>query len=142
MPEDNENKKKFIKIPIEKQEKIRIQTGGRGGPHLQISKQDFLNKITKAVSLGSIRLKAQSKTYFLLDLHENYYSDNVKNTLKKLNLNIETIFEPKKIFVSGDTNQLQDSNVNSLPQYVFKTIKNIDMLESSNRIGSNLRKLM
>lgn len=142
MPEDNENKKRFIKIPKKDKEKIRVMPRGGGRGRQKISKQDFSNKITKAVSLGSIRLEELSKTYFLLDLHYNYYSKNVKDTLKKLNLKIETVFSSKRIFVSAETAQLQKSDINELPKYVFKTIENIEIIDSSDRIGQNLRKIL
>jgi len=142
MANDKEKKMKFFKIPKERTEKVRVLTVGGWGSQPSISKKDFSNKITKAISLGSIRFRELNKTYFLLDLNQNYYNRDVKNTLNKLNLKIETIFNPRKIFVSGNTNEIKSYNISTLPKYVFKTINNIEYVASKEKIGQNLRRIL
>lgn len=142
MTNDKEEKKKFFKIPKNSTEKVRILTTGGSRTQSSISREDFLNKITKAISLGSIRFKELQKSYFLLDVNQNYYSLDVRKTLKKLNLKIETIFNPKKIFVSGNTNKIKKYNISALPKYVFNTIRNIEHVTSKDKIGQNLRRIL
>ena len=142
MTNDKEEKKKFFKIPKNKTEKVRILTRGGWRTQSPLSKEDFSNKITKAISLGSIRFKELQKSYFLLDINQNYYTKDVKNTLEKLNLKIETIFNPKKIFVSGNTNEIKKYKISALPKYVFSTINNIEYVVSKEKIGQNLRRIL
>jgi len=142
MVNDREKKKKFFKIPKERTEKVRILTGGGWSSQSSISRKDFSNKITKAISLGSIRFRELNKTYFLMDLNQNYYNKNVKNTLSKLYLKIETIFNPKKIFVSGNTKELKSYDISTLPKYVFNAINNIEYVASKEKIGQNLRTIL
>lgn len=141
MSEKEENFKKFIKLTPEISEKNRIITGGGSSPRNIISKEDFQNKLTNAISFGTIRYEELEKTYFFLELHRNYYSEHIKNTLKKLNLEIETVFEPQKILVSGKTEKINIRNLDELPNYVFESVKDIKTVESSDKIGVNLRKI-
>jgi hypothetical protein len=113
-------------------------------PKNSISEYDFKNKILDVLSVGNIKSKNFESSYFYIDLTNEYYTSQVIEMLKNLNLEIKTVLNDFQIIVRADPNFVYNylEKKKKIPKKITNYIKRIDCLKGEDRLGDKLLQLM
>lgn len=102
----------------------------------------FKNKLNAVLSVEDLRVKFDNKWFFEIKLRIDCYSPVSRNLFKQLGVEIRSVFDEKRVIVSGDKNTIEKyKNKSKINQEFLKAIRDIQIIESNEKIGESIKNI-